>query len=157
MISIYIYSLLISYAVSGLGSIFSTKGLPWYFSRIKRPSWTPSGKIIGWVWTLLFALIGIAGGVLWNLHPAKAGELVIFFVINGLLNVGWSYVFFYKHWLNAAAVVSALLELSVLSIIFSAFKISALAGILLLPYAAWILFATYLSFRIAILNKGRHN
>ena len=157
MISLYIYSLLISYAVSGIGSVFSTKGLPWYYSHIKRPAWTPSGKIIGSVWTVLFALIGIAGGMLWNLHSADAKSLIILFVINGLLNIGWSYIFFYKHRINAAVVVSVLLELSVLSIIFGAFKVYTLAGVLLLPYASWVLFATYLSFRIASMNKTGSN
>jgi tryptophan-rich sensory protein len=154
MLSLYIYSLLISYAVSLLGSVFSTKGLPWYFSQIRRPSWTPSGKIIGMVWTVLFGLIGIAGGMLWSLHPANAGTIIALFVANGLLNIGWSYVFFYKHKLNAAVVVCVLLEVSVLTIVFSAFPLSVWAGILLLPYAAWVLFATYLSFRIARMNKN---
>jgi tryptophan-rich sensory protein len=157
MFSLYIYSLLISFAVSGIGSIFSSKGLPWYFTHIIRPSWTPSGKIIGGVWTILFALIGIAGGLLWSLHPANAESLIILFTINGLLNIGWSYVFFYKHKLKASVIVSALLEISVLSLVFSTFPISTWAGILFLPYAAWVLFATYLSFRIARLNRPGSN
>jgi len=83
-----------------------------------------------------------------------AGMIIILFIANGLFNIGWSYAFFYKHKLNAAVVISALLEVSVLAIIFSAFPLSVWAGVLLLPYAVWVLFATYLSLRIARLNRN---
>ncbi len=155
MIIRYILSFIFSFAVSGIGSIFSRQGLSWYYSKIKRPRWTPSGRIIGTVWTTLFTLAAIAGGLIWTSHPVNAHVFVLLFAFNGIINIAWSYVFFFRHRLHSAIVIAAILCISVISIIVPAAKISHAAAWLLVPYALWTAFATFLSYSIAKLNPGR--
>jgi tryptophan-rich sensory protein len=125
----------------------------WY-KTIKLPSWTPSGSVIGTVWTILFILAAISALIIWNqlAHDSRFWWIVVLFILNAVLNVGWSWLFFNQHFLGAAIFEAGLLGLSVVALVILIWPASALAAALLLPYAAWVAFATFLTYNVWSLN-----
>jgi tryptophan-rich sensory protein len=136
------------------GSFLTGGGMDWY-KTIKLPSWTPPGSVIGAVWTAIFILTAISAILVWNKVPAgsRFTWIVVIFILNGLLNIFWSYLFFNRHWLNAAIWEAGALDLSVIALIILIWPVSRSAAILLLPYTAWTTFATYLTYVVWSLNR----
>lgn len=151
---------LITILVAVLGSFLTSSGggaqnpTGWY-SSINKPEFTPSGKIIGSVWTVIFILTAISALIVWNSSNVLQDKVLWIgaaFLLNAFLNVFWSYLFFKMHFIGAALIEMLFLELSVIALIILIYPISVLAMVLLIPYAVWVLFATYLTFSIWRLN-----
>ncbi len=142
------------FLTAAFGNWLTNQGMGWY-QTINLPNWTPPGSIIGTVWTVLFILTAISVMIIWNRHFTEKNFLLIIliFLINALLNVGWSYIFFSLNLIGPAIFGAAILSLSVLLLIILIWPYSALASVLLLPYLGWVGFATYLTYSIWLLNK----
>ena len=127
----------------------------WYPTLIK-PSFNPPNWIFAPVWSLLYAMMGIAAGLVWN-RIDFARELVkkalIFFAIQLALNALWSYLFFGLHNPLLALVEIVLLWLMIFETYLQFKKIHKVASLLLLPYLAWVSFAAFLNASIWWLNK----
>ncbi len=127
----------------------------WYPTLLK-PIFNPPNWIFAPVWTLLYAMMGVAGGIIWNhleTNKEQVKKAFTFFIIQLALNALWSYLFFGLH--NP---LLALLEIIILWLmIFETYvqfkSINKLAGWLLIPYLAWVSFATVLNASIWWLNK----
>jgi len=91
----YIIIPLITVFVSLLGGWLTSSGMSWYKS-INLPSWTPPGSIIGLVWTILFILATISALIVWNSLAGKNNFslIIAIFILNSILNFGWSWLFF---------------------------------------------------------------
>jgi len=140
--------------VGWVGSLLTNVGLPWY-NASNLPSIAPPGGFIGLVWTVIYILATISL-LLWfnrKRYMKNFWAVVWLFIINGLLNAGWSYLFFFRHWVGSAIVEMVLLELTVLGLIIILWRPLRWSAILLLPYAAWVAFATYLAYIFWVLNK----
>jgi len=150
----YVIIPLITLLTATLGGNVTTKGMEWY-KTINLPPWTPPGSLIGIVWSIIFILATVSAIIFWNKSPRNSRFLIIIliFLINAVLNFGWSYLFFGLHKLNLAILESALLGASVFVLIFLIWPVSRLASILLLPYGFWVSFATYLTYAVSSLNK----
>lgn len=144
---------LIVLSVALVGSSITSSGMAWYRS-INLPAWTPSGAIIGFVWAVIFFLLAASMIVVWNqeIPPKKRRSIVVAFGVNILLNVFWSFLFFSRHLIAAAAVESGLLCLSVFWLMSSIRPASRFAARLLWLYGLWTVFATYLTYVIWRLN-----
>lgn len=140
--------------VAWSGSAVTSSGMGWY-RTLALPSWTPPGSVIGAVWTTIFVLTAFAAiRVLGSRASGPHKTLfVALLVMNGILNFGWSWVFFGQHLLGWAVFEAILLELSVLALIISAWPVARIAAYLLIPYAAWVAFATYLTYAVWSLNR----
>ncbi len=149
----YIIIPLITFLTAFLGSLSTSGGMDWY-KTISKPSWTPAGSFIGAVWTILFILATISALIIWNRLPRddRFKWIIIIFIINAILNVGWSWLFFGQHLLGTAIFEAALLGVSVLALIILIWPVSRLAAWLLIPYAGWVFFATFLTFKVWNLN-----
>lgn len=137
-----------------LGAYFTGQGeINWYYN-LKLPPWTPDGSFIGAMWSLIYVATAISILYVWN--RGERNRLFFFtiflFLVNGVLNILWSYLFFAKHLIGAAVLETALLEISTVALVVLARRVSILASILLLPYALWVLFAQYLIFIIWKMN-----
>jgi tryptophan-rich sensory protein len=138
--------------IAFLGNFFTVPNLsPWY-ENLNFPSFTPSGSFIGSVWTIIFILVALSAILVWNSKKADKLFTAFLFLLNGFLNVLWSFIFFKLHLLGAAFFEALLLELSVLSLIFFSWRFSKTASLLLAPYAFWVAFASFLTFQIWSLN-----
>ena len=138
--------------VAVLGASMTDLG-PWYHN-LKKPDWQPADWAFGPAWTLIFALAALSGATAWKNAPDEASrEWVIgLFALNGFLNVLWSALFFRLHRPDWALVEVSFLWLSVLLplVVFS--RYSTTASALLVPYLAWISFASALNFEVSRLN-----
>ena len=136
-----------------IGGRFSSMNRDWY-DALSKPSWQPPNWVFPVVWTILFALTALSAILVWNTRPrtALAYFTMVAFIVNGILNIGWSYFFFANKLIFPAAYEAMLLFLSVVLMMILAWPISRLASLLLLPYAAWVAFATFLTFTIYRLN-----
>lgn len=141
--------------VAVLGSSLTASGMEWY-RGINLPSWTPDGSVIGTVWTVIFILATVSAILVKNYPGAKHADRVPWimaaFLLNAALNVAWSWLFFRLHLIGWAAWEAALLGLSVVALIVLIRPISKVASGLLVPYAVWVAFATFLTFSVWRLN-----
>ena len=153
----YIVIPLITFVTAYSGSLITSSGMEWY-SLINKPSWTPPGYVIGMVWTAIFILATISALRVWNKKYSKAERynhilwLMFLFIVNAILNVEWSFLFFGMHTLNLATFEAGLLGVSVLALIITIWPVSKLSSLLLVPYLGWVSFATYLTYLVYTMN-----
>lgn len=127
----------------------------WYRS-IRKPSWTPPNWLFAPAWTLLYILIAIAGWLVWRKagFQGAAGAFTIY-IVQLLLNAGWSAVFFGLQRIKAGFAEVSLLWLSIAATIAAFAPIDETAALLLVPYLCWVTFAAGLNFAILRLNPER--
>lgn len=127
-------------------------GNPW-FDALEKPSFMPPGWAFGVVWPILYMLMGFALAMIIHARGARGRPLAFtFFAAQLLLNLIWSPLFFAAHQVGAAlALIAVLLVLTLATAILFA-RIRALAGLLLVPYLAWLCFAAALNHQIWVMN-----
>lgn len=138
--------------VAALGATVTDLG-PWY-QALAKPGWNPPDVVFPIGWTVIYALITIAGITAWRAAPtAAAAEWVIgLFALNGFLNISWSLIFFRLQRPDWALFELGLLWLSILAIIILCGRFSRSAALLLVPYLAWVSFAGALNWAVVDLN-----
>ncbi len=155
---IEILKLIISIAVCQLagfvGSLFTTPSIPTWYAALRKPSFNPPNSVFGPVWTTLFLLMGISVYLIWRkgVHDRYVRIALLIFIVQLLLNVLWSFLFFGLHNPSSAFVEIIILWLAILATLIAFIKISKPAGILLLPYLLWVSFAVVLNFSLWKLN-----
>lgn len=149
----YLVIPLIAFSAASFGGWLTDGGMEWY-RTIRLPSFTPPGRVIGTVWTVIYTLSAASALIVWNRAPrtGRFRAIVGLFTLNVVLNVLWSFLFFRLHWMGVSTGEAALLGLTVVGLIVLIWPISRLASLLLVPYAAWVAFATFLTFSIWRLN-----
>ena len=142
---------LIAITVGGIGGAATEIG-PWYYSLVK-PSWQPPDWAFGPIWTLIYITTGIAGVRAWRLGDARQRRLfLVALLINCVLNVLWSLLFFKMHRPDLALIEVVVLWLSIVPLILLPFRYSPRSSLLMLPYLAWVSVAAYLNLTIVRLN-----
>ncbi len=151
----YLIIPLLTVAVAVSGSFLTSAGVNSWYKTIKLPAWTPPGSTIGMVWTVIFVLTAAAALLVWNSPGPKPrfGLITGIFLLNAGLNVLWSFLFFRLHLLAAAGWEAVALDLTVIALVILCWPISRAASVLLLPYAGWVAFASYLTFSVWNLNR----
>lgn len=146
---------LITILVAGGGSWLTNTGLTTWYNRLNLPVIAPAGSVIGTVWTIIFILSTVAALIVWNQRPLNPhfNWIAWLFVANALLNILWSYLFFYLHLTGWPIVEMVLLNLSTIALVALLWHNTLWAAILLFPYVIWVSFATYLAYLIWLLNK----
>jgi len=139
------------FLAAGLGSVLTTPSLrPWYAS-LKKPAWTPPSWLFGPAWTVLFIAMAISAWLVWRRVELTAVPMRLF-LLQLLLNIMWSGLFFALRSPGVAFAEIVLLWLSILAVTISFWEVFPPAGWLLLPYLAWVSFAAALNFSIWRLN-----
>ncbi|KPL05051.1 MAG: TspO protein [candidate division Zixibacteria bacterium SM1_73] len=157
--SIEILKLVISIVVCQLagviGSIFTTPAIATWYATLKKPSFTPPNWLFSPVWITLFVLMGIAAFLVWNkgLHDKGVKIALSVFIVQLILNALWSVMFFGLKSPLAGLIDIVVLWIAILLTISYFFKVSNMAGILLIPYILWVTFAAVLNFSIWRLNS----
>ncbi len=124
----------------------------WYDNLIK-PVLNPPSWIFSPVWIILYGTI-LAALILYTIKISDRNKLegYIYFIVQMILNLAWSPIFFYLHNIGLALIVIILLDIAILINIIKFHKVSKLSGLILIPYFLWVLFATYLNISFFILN-----
>lgn len=135
----------------GTASGLSTAGGDdsWY-QGLAKPSGTPPGWVFGPVWSILYLLMGVAAG---RLIHRRAWHAVLIFGIQLVLNLVWTPVFFGMHQVATALAVICAIWLGVVATISLARKADRASTWLLVPYLAWVSYATYLNVGLFVLNR----
>ncbi len=120
----------------------------WY-ETLDKPSWTPRDWVFPVVWMILYALIAVAGWLVWRAAPGGAAVLPLaIYGVQLFLNASWSAVFFGLRRPDLGMINVALLWLSILAMIVTFYPVSAFAALIMLPYLAWVSIAATLNFVI---------
>lgn len=145
--------LLLVAVVAAVGGLVTRPEIPGWYAGLTKPAWTPPDSVFPIAWTLLYALMGFALWRLWQAAPGPARRPALrWFLVQLALNALWSPVFFGAHAPWAGLAVILLLVVSLAIALRFAFATDLLAGWLLVPYMAWIGYATSLNLAIALLN-----
>ena len=148
-----IVSIAICLGAGGLGAIATTPEIDGWYKTIVKPSWNPPATVFGPVWTSLFVLMGVAAWLVWEKPGLKTARLAMaMFAVQLVLNVAWSWIFFRLHQPGWAFVEMVILWFSIAATAALFLKHRKLAGMLMLPYLAWVTFASVLNFTIWQLN-----
>jgi tryptophan-rich sensory protein len=139
--------------LSGLASR-SGYGNPW-FAALAKPAIMPPGWAFGAVWTILYIMMGLALALVLNARGARGrGAAITIFLVHLVLNLAWSPLFFAFHQILPAFVLIVVIFVlaAIATVLF--WRIRAAAGALLLPYLAWLVFASILNWQIWTLNPN---
>jgi tryptophan-rich sensory protein len=138
---------------SGLLTVSAVRD--WYVT-LARPSFTPPSWVFGPVWTAIYLLMGIAAFLVWQrgLGAPFVRTALSVFAVQLLLNGLWSVLFFALRSPGIALVEILVLWALIAWCMMLFFRVRAVAGALLVPYLAWVTFATALNFEFWRLNRG---
>jgi translocator protein len=142
-------------ATSFLGNMITTPQIPGWYAALAKPSFNPPNWAFPVAWTLLFTMIAIAGYRIMRTEadaPGRALALRLFFG-QLLLNVSWSAAFFGMKSPLAGLVVIGPFLVAIIWMIMAFRPLDRLAASLMIPYAAWVGFATILNGAIWWLNR----
>lgn len=126
----------------------------WYAS-LAKPSWNPPSAVFAPVWSLLYVSMGVAAWLVWRQAGFEGAKLALgLFAGQLVLNALWSWLFFGLHRPDVAFVDIVALWLLILIVTVLFWRESRTAGALMLPYLAWVGFASCLNFAVWRLNVG---
>ncbi len=139
--------------VGGAASGLATPPGDWYAS-LAKPSWARPGWLFGPVWTALYAMMGVSAWRLWRMlgRAPGAGRSLVLFGAQLAFNFAWTPVFFGMRAPGAALAVIVVLWAFIAATIASSWRVDRAAGGLLVPYLAWVTFATALNAAIWRIN-----
>lgn len=143
---------LLCFAVAAFGAMFSP-GSSWY-AQLQKPSWNPPGWVFGPVWTMLYTMMGTAAWLVWKPEGFAGARLALtLFLVHLIFNGAWSWIFFGLHRADLAFYEITVLWLLIIVTLSAFWNKNATAGALLIPYLAWVSFASILNFAIWRLNS----
>ncbi len=143
--------LLLTLAVGALGSVATEPAIPTWYAGLAKPSFNPPNWVFAPVWTALYISMAVAAWRVWRVTGLKSLEIAAF-GLQLALNCAWSFIFFYFHRLGGALAELGALAILVFATLILFWRRDAVAGILLLPYLAWVGFALMLNYAIFTLN-----
>lgn len=134
-------------------SHFADAGLAWY-RTINLPGWTLSNMFMLNIWIIIFAFTSLSILIIWNRYSKERNFSLIIglFVLNAVINVGWSILFYTQQQLGLAFFESVLLGFNISLLIGLIWRFCPLAACMLLPYSVWVIFTTVLTFNVWIMN-----
>jgi len=140
--------LAVSFAAAAIGG-FASANAGDFYQQLRRPAWAPPSWLFAPVWTLLYLLMGVAGWLVWRERGFRHARIALsLFLMQLGVNSLWTWLFFV--WRQGALAFGEILILWVL-ILFTAvafWRVRPIAGALLIPYLAWVSFASALTYAI---------
>lgn len=145
--------LVVVFAAATVGAIASTDA-PWFYAQLDKPAWTPPATVFGPVWSVLYVLMGVAVWQYWRTASSSRTVGLVLFGVQLVANALWSWLFFAWN-LGAAAAIEVLILLAlILATMVVFWRVSRLAGVLLVPYALWVAFASVLTWVLWLGNPA---
>jgi len=132
-------------AIGGL----ATANARGFYGELSLPTWAPPGWIFGPVWSVLYLMMGVAAWLVWQ----RTGWTLAFgalplFTLQLAANALWSWLFFHFHQGALAFAEVLVLWALILATFLSFWRVRRGAALLLLPYLAWVAFASALTFTV---------
>jgi len=143
--------------VGGVSGVATVDGVRGWYRTLDRPSWRPPDSVFGPVWTTLYGLMGVALVRVVRADPGRTEATrrvaLGLFAVQLALNAAWSWIFFSRHAIGAALAEILVLWLAIAATVAAFGAVRRGAGALLLPYLAWVTFATALTAEIWRRNR----
>jgi tryptophan-rich sensory protein len=151
-----VISVALPLAVGGLSGYATARGVSTWYPTLVKPSFNPPAWVFGPVWTLLYIMMGIAAFLVWRrgLNADGVRIALAVFAIQLALNGLWSILFFGMHAPGWALAEIILLWMAIGTATLLFWRVVPAAGVLLLPYWAWVSFATVLNASLWWLNRS---
>ena len=141
------------FAVAAVGGAVTATSVGTWYAGLAKPSFNPPNWLFGPVWTALYLMIAVTGWRVWRRRGQSGARVALAaWGLQLALNLGWSFVFFGARMIGAALVEIVLLLVAILVTAALSWRIDRVAGWLLVPYAAWVGFATLLNAALWRLN-----
>lgn len=148
-------SILLPLAVGGIAAIFTTEAIPGWYATLNQPSFNPPNWVFGPVWTTLYTILGISLFLIWKLEPGKQrSQAILIFMVQLLLNFGWSFFFFYFKMIGVALIEIVALWIIIVVMLVHFYKLKPTAAYINIPYLLWVTFATVLNAAYFFLNRN---
>ena len=145
-----ILSLLLAFTAAAFGASFPPDA--WY-DGLAKPPWNPPGWLFGPVWTVLYAGMAIAAWRVWQRRADQpVGPALGLYLGQLVLNGAWSWLFFGLHRPAWALIEILCLWVAIVATMIAFFRRDRIAGWLLVPYLAWVSFASVLNYTLWQLN-----
>ena len=144
--------LLVAFAAAAVGG-FASAGAGEFYRELVRPSWAPPGWLFGPVWSVLYLLMGVAAWLVWRARGfTGARSALLLFVVQLAANALWTWLFFVLRQGGLAFAEILVLWALILVTMGLFWRVSRAAATLLLPYLAWVSFASVLTLATWRLN-----
>ncbi len=139
--------------IGALGASVTATSVDTWYAGLVKPSFNPPDEVFGPVWTVLYVLMGVAAWRVWRSadRDTTRGPLTLF-ALQLAINLGWTVVFFGLHKIASAVATIVVLDVAVLVTMLAFRAVDRVAALLMLPYVAWVAFATVLNVAIWRLN-----
>lgn len=149
-----IISIVLPLALGAIAGMFTSQSVPEWYETLNRPTFNPPNWIFGPVWSTLYVIMGISLFLIWKQEVSKERNFaILIFLIQLLLNFGWSFIFFYFNMIGFALIEIILLWFSIIIMLLLFYKIKPIASYINIPYLLWVTFATVLNASYYFLNK----
>jgi len=137
-----------------ISGIRTADSIQTWYQYLVKPSWNPPNWLFGPVWTVLYISMGISLALVWHSKSPLKLQGILIFIAQFLLNLAWSEIFFGQQQISLALVEIIVMWISIFLCIKQFYPINRWSAYLLIPYWAWVSFATFLNFTIWQLNPG---
>ena len=145
--------LVVCFAAAGIGGAVTTPKIATWYAALAKPSWNPPNWIFGPVWSALYFCMAIAAWLVWRQKGFTDAKFPLtLFAVQLVLNVLWSCIFFGFEKPGFAFVEVLLLWTAIAATMATFWRLSMIAGVLFVPYLAWVTFASVLNFVVWRLN-----
>lgn len=133
-------------AAAGIGGVASMNAGGFY-EQLSRPAWAPPAWLFGPVWSVLYLMMGVSAWLVWRERGFGGARLALsLFLVQLAVNALWTWLYFAWRQGALAFVEILVLWVLILATILAFWRIRPLAGALLVPYLAWVSYATALTF-----------
>ncbi|VXC43046.1 Translocator protein [Arthrobacter sp. 9AX] len=147
-----------SFLVAGLGSLATFNNVNGWYSTADKAPWSPPNWVFGPVWTFLYTAMAVAAWLVWRKQGPGTPRALAVYGVQLALNLAWTPVFFGLYpaigaaalYLAQAIILALIAAVAVTVLSFG--PISRMAGLLLLPYVSWLVFAATLNLWAALNN-----
>lgn len=150
-LSLFLTHLAACGAAAATGAMFQPGD--WYMG-LKKPGWTPPRWLFPTAWTTLYLLMSLAAARIGALQGPGVGQALGLWSVQIALNTLWTPIFFGLHRMRSALIVMAFLWLAVAATMVSFFRLDFWAGVMFLPYLAWVSTAFTLNLSVLRLNPA---
>lgn len=152
--AVLILSLLLAYSAAALGGLASIEASSFY-ELLRQPAWAPPSWLFGPAWTLLYTMMAVAAWLLWRRGPWRVMAVPLgLYLLHLPVNALWSWTFFVgRSGLWATLHILVLLAM-ILALVVLSWSRRRAAALLLMPYLAWVSYATMLCVVLWWLNPA---
>lgn len=146
-------SIAVTLGVGAVGGLATASSVTTWYAGLNKPAFNPPNAVFGPVWTTLYVLMAVAAWRVWRrASPLGAGPALMLYVAQLILNLGWSLIFFGLRQPGWAMIEVVCLLTAVAATTVAFWRSDRPAGLMMLPYAAWVGFASLLNLEIWRLN-----